>query len=45
MRNNIIITLLILVVLTLTLPLVEYHFDSEKAFTSDNLICTPNENM
>lgn len=45
MKNNLIITLLIALVLTLALPLIEYQFDTEKAFTSDNLICTSNENM
>lgn len=45
MRNNLIIILLTIIILTLALPLVQYQYNCEKAFTSDNLICTARGNM
>lgn len=38
MRNNIIIMLLLIIVLTLALPWAGNRYNCEKAFTSDNLI-------
>jgi hypothetical protein len=43
--RNILILLLIFIALSLAVPLVEQHYESEKAFTSDNLICTTQFNM
>jgi Mg/Co/Ni transporter MgtE len=45
MKYSIVLTLLIALLLATALPLVQHQFYSEKAFTSDNLICTLNSNM
>lgn len=45
MKNDLIIILLTVLILTLAVPLVQYQFNSEKAFTSDNLISKSNDNI
>lgn len=42
MKNSLIIILLTALVLTLALPLAQDRLESEKAFTSDNLIMIEN---